>query len=657
MQTVRRTLSVVAIVLLSFAACGGEKESRDTTLPSKDLITPSNEEPDPAITFAKERLSTMTPREKVGQLMMVGYFTSLGRGDDALSEEEQARKRLVGAEELISEYAIGNFIIFAGQNFSNKTNPPYPYDNLPEFISAQTRTLQSFAAERENPIPLLISIDQEGGGVPLNRVRRGVAELPSPMSLGAVYEATGSADYAYNVGSINGRWMAAMGINVILGPLLDLASQPEYAGMETRPFCADPLSAYELGSAYVSGVTEGSGGGVICCVKHFPGHGSTRYNADYNIYTSKDTLDGLKSGRLSPFIGIAAEEETGRPAAMMPCQMSLSFSSSPGLPITIDKGAMRVIYNSSPELRGWKDDGGLFITDDFGVRGIKNWMKSKGYPWTPKSVTERLVIPAIIAGNDIILLCSMEGGGYGHYGMVKGVLLELEKRYIAGEDDPDDEFCHAVDERCKAVLAAKARLYPDYVFGPLLADFEDRRETVKAAIAEKGDEDAALVAEVADGALTIAVNDLELNAGIVPGDKVALVSPRKWELKASGELRDIFEESGEADFAEYSYSSVFAGSIPRETDWIVVAASTLYSADRATLRSLLQTLDTSYPDSYLVMIDGGYPVMMKETVALPDAYVITFGHTREAFAGAARWLCNEEITPPPGKSPIPKVWR
>jgi len=286
MYALRRAFSISALAFIIIASCGGGDESPETTPPSGELERPFVEEPDPAIAFAEERLSAMTPREKVGQLMMVGYFTSLGRGDDTSSEEEQARKRLAGAEELISEYAVGNFIIFAGQNFSNKTNPPYPYDNLPEFISAQTRALQSFAAERENPIPLLISIDQEGGGIPLNRVRRGVAELPSPMSLGAVYEATGNADFTYGVGSINGRWMAAMGVNVILGPLLDLVSQPEYAGMETRPFCADPLSAYELGSAYVSGVADGSGGGVICCVKHFPGHGSTRYNADYNIYTS-----------------------------------------------------------------------------------------------------------------------------------------------------------------------------------------------------------------------------------------------------------------------------------------------------------------------------------------------------------------------------------
>ncbi|MCP4230554.1 MAG: glycoside hydrolase family 3 protein [bacterium] len=654
MRNLLSSRAILVCISLTLTACGGQVGSPEP--PEDDAISPAVEKPDPAVVLAEERFAEMTPREKVGQLVMVGYFTALGRGDDTLSEEEQARNRLNGARELIAEYAVGNFIIFAGQNFSNYSDPPAPYDNLPEFIAAQTRALQSFAAERDNPIPLLISIDQEGGGIPLNRVRRGVAELPSPMSLGAAYAGSGDSAYTREIGMINGRWMGAMGVNVILGPLLDLASQPEYAGMETRPFCADPDAAYELGAAYVAGVADGSGGGVICCVKHFPGHGSTTYNADYNIYNSEDTVEELKAGRLYPFIEIVAEDGAGRPAAMMPCQMSLSFSSPPGVPITIDEGAMDTIFGECSELANWKDEGGLFITDDFGVRGIKKWMQKNGHPWTPNSIAKYLAVPSIIAGNDIMLLCSMEGGGYGHYDMVKGILIELEKRYIEGQDNPDDAFCAAVDDRCRAVLAAKARLYPDYDFAPLLLGFEERREAVRSATIGRADADAAVINEISDNALTLANGELGTSEGIGPNERVALVSPRKWELKAPGSMRRLFEECCDADFTEYTSGSA-AGAIPRDVDWIVIAAATLYSADRAKLRSLIKTVDTSFPDARLAVIDGGYPVLTKETVAIPDVYVITFGHTRAAYAGAARWLCRDELTSPPGESPIPEVWR
>ncbi|KAK0767426.1 hypothetical protein LTR91_027164, partial [Friedmanniomyces endolithicus] len=78
--------------------------------------------------------------------------------------------------------------------------------------------LQQCARDAGHPVPLAIGLDQENGGVNSLFDEIYIRQYPSAMGLAA----TGSRKLAYEVAKATAEEIATCGINLMMGPCLDV---------------------------------------------------------------------------------------------------------------------------------------------------------------------------------------------------------------------------------------------------------------------------------------------------------------------------------------------------------------------------------------------------------------------------------------------------
>lgn len=213
-------------------------------------------------------LSILSPAEKVGQLF-VAYF-------DGSVVTNKVRS-------LVQDCHLGGVILY--QKTGN-------LESLTQ-IAHLTQSLQSLAR-----IPLFISIDQEGGSV--TRLPSEATSFPSMMAVAA----TGSLDYAYQVGEITAQELYALGINLNYAPVVDVHSNPANPIIGTRAFSSDPKVVTHFAQAVAAGHRKWN---VIPTFKHFPGHGDTDLDSHHQLPTIRHTLDRLQAIEMFPFQQVIAQ--------------------------------------------------------------------------------------------------------------------------------------------------------------------------------------------------------------------------------------------------------------------------------------------------------------------------------------------------------------
>ena len=105
--------------------------------------------------------------------------------------------------------------------------------------------------------PFTEYLTQEGDGFPTDQITNRLTPLPSPLAIGATW----NPEYARQVGSVAGEELSALGINLLLGPSLDVNETPRTEGsgdLGVRSFGGDPFWVGEMARAYIRGVHEGS---------------------------------------------------------------------------------------------------------------------------------------------------------------------------------------------------------------------------------------------------------------------------------------------------------------------------------------------------------------------------------------------------------------
>ena len=109
-----------------------------------------------------------------------------------------------------------------------------------------------------------ILVDQEGGRVARLRPPHWT-EFPPPARFENGPEAAAEANAA-----LLGAECAAVGLDVVCAPCLDLRLPGQHAVIGDRAFSADPGEVARLGAAWVRGLQAA---GCIPVIKHIPGHG------------------------------------------------------------------------------------------------------------------------------------------------------------------------------------------------------------------------------------------------------------------------------------------------------------------------------------------------------------------------------------------------
>ena len=156
---------------------------------------------------------------------------------------------------LIKNYSIGGVVLY-------KKN----YNSYKEMIDVINRLKD---ANKNNSVPLFITIDQEGGIV--NRLPKEIHNLKN------IYEVSKhDYDLVDDYASIIGNILHDSGINMNLAPVLDIYNNSKSKVLDKRCFYGNGNDVYKCGLRYTKGLENNK---VIPVIKHFPGHGVSKMDS------------------------------------------------------------------------------------------------------------------------------------------------------------------------------------------------------------------------------------------------------------------------------------------------------------------------------------------------------------------------------------------
>jgi beta-N-acetylhexosaminidase len=403
---------------------------------------------------AQTLLDTLTPEERVGQLFLITF-----EGPEAGPSAQNF------VYELISDYHIGGVVLRAeNDNF-------IAHDQTIPVALSLTRQLQAneYSASQQdqtNPttgevfkpafIPLFIGIAQEGGGSPYDEIlSTSMTPLPSQMAIGATWD----TELARQVGQVLGSELNALGINLLLGPSLDVLESLHIEGsgdLGIRTFGGDPYWVGEMGKAYISGMHEGSRGEMAVIAKHFPGYGSSDRLPEEEVATVRKSLQELKQVDLAPFFAVTgdAPEPSMRADGLLTSHIRYQgFQDNIrrlDRPVSFDREAFNQLM-TLPAFDSWRQGGGLMITDDLGGRAVKRFYETSGQTYTPRNVAR----DAFQAGNDILYLGDFTSPE--EPDQFINIIKTLELFTQGYRQDP--LFAQRVDESVLRILTLKMRMY------------------------------------------------------------------------------------------------------------------------------------------------------------------------------------------------------
>lgn len=346
-------LTVLAVVLVVVCVRRGQ----DAAQPSPTPRTSASPTPRTSAKVRKDAaqalLDGMTTHEKICQLLIVQPEVLTGGSTvTGMTDELTAALRA---------YPVGG-VLLSAQNMTSG-----------EQLAALTAALSN--GGKTAP---LISVDEEGGRVARLMNTVGTTKLGSMYS----YRAQGTQGAHDNAQTI-ARDIAAYGFNTDFAPVADVWTNKRSNAIGDRAYSDDYDEAAELVAAAVKGFHDG---GVICCLKHFPGHGSTAADSHDGAATVDKTLPQLRQEDLKPFMsGIAA-------GADMVMVGHLTVPTMDDAPASVSR---KIVTNLLRYDLGFR---GVIVTDGLQMQALAQYTDG-----------EKAVL-ALAAGNDMLLEISDVAG-------------------------------------------------------------------------------------------------------------------------------------------------------------------------------------------------------------------------------------------------------
>ena len=302
---------------------------------------------------AADLLAEMSFEEKVYQL----FITK----PEQLSPDEDFLSEYPNTKEELKKYPVGGLIYFE-RNLSSREQ----CEEMIKNVKKRTKT------------GLFISVDEEGGEIARvgNNPDMGTTEFPDTAKIGK----TGDPEEAYKEGLTIGNDLKKLGFNLDFAPVADVNSNKKNPVIGTRAFSSDPAVVSQMVERSVAGFRES---GIICTIKHFPGHGDTDTDSHKEFAEIQKNLDELESCELAPFrAGIAA----GAPLVMAG-HIAVPAVTNNDVPASLSKDLITGLLR---EKLGFN---GLIITDSLQMEAI-----------TDRYSPDEAAVMAIDAGCDMILM-------------------------------------------------------------------------------------------------------------------------------------------------------------------------------------------------------------------------------------------------------------
>jgi beta-N-acetylhexosaminidase len=391
--------------------------------------------------------SRMTTEEKIGQLFMVTFS-----GKDISPNSE--------IYQLISTYRVGSVLLdrekgnwHSGQG---EAAAVLTLSNGLQQIENDAVGPQGASAGGEY-LPLFIALPGGSDGYPDTQLITDLTNLPSEMTLGATWQ----PQLAQNTGAILGRELSLIGINLYLGPSLDVLERPNpgtTGDLGARTFGGDPFWVGEMGRAYIQGIHEGSQQKVAVIATHFPGIGASDRSPEEEVATIRKSLEDLRQIDLAPF-AVAAVAAPG--SAEIADGFLVSHIRYQGLtqgnirastkPVSLDPQALNQLM-ALPEFVNWRAGGGITVSDSLGTQSVRKFYDTSGMTFSNRGVA----LAALQAGNDILQLSNFQDP---ETGSELPTILDTIK-YFQQEYQVDTDFADKVDQAVLRILTLKTRMYP-----------------------------------------------------------------------------------------------------------------------------------------------------------------------------------------------------
>ncbi|MDZ7658378.1 glycoside hydrolase family 3 protein [Fodinibius sp.] len=297
--------------------------------------------------------------EKIGQMLLAGF-----RGTTLADTNHIVRD--------IKKYHLGGIILFDYDvpSKSSERNIQSPRQ-LKRLISD---------LKQLSDIPLIISIDQEGGKVARLKSSMGFPEIKSAEYLGQVDNIDSTRFYAQKMG----QTLANLGINMNFAPVVDLNTNPDnpvIGGLE-RSFSADPQTVVQHASIYIKTLNKH---GIWSVLKHFPGHGSSKKDSHLGVV---DVTETWSKKELIPYRKLI-NRDLGD--AIMTAHI-FNRNIDPDYPATLSKPTITGL------LRNELNYNGVVISDDLMMGAIRN---EYGLKTTIKKAVNAGVDILVFANNSI----------------------------------------------------------------------------------------------------------------------------------------------------------------------------------------------------------------------------------------------------------------
>ncbi len=336
--------------------------------------------------WAEKTLETLTVQEKIGQLFVVPACPKF--------EKESL-------EGMIDKYHVGAVIVKQG----------HPVKQTPFLNELQKRS----------KLPLLCTGDAEWG---LGMRMEETLSFPRNEVMGKV----DNLSLIFQAGEEIGMQCRMVGIHLNFSPVVDVNNNPENIAIGSRSFGSDPERVSTCALMMLQGLKKG---GVLTCIKHFPGHGDTSIDSHKGLPLIPHSLEHLGEEEFAPFKKNLNTDAVMTGHLMMPV-LDEEYPASMSRQI--------VTYLLQNEW-GFK---GLVITDSLNMKAL-----------TENYSVEEIAVKALLAGHDLLLY------GSHRYEDVEVLLTEMiPKAYgaIALAVDTGEISLDVLDAHVLKVLQVKERL-------------------------------------------------------------------------------------------------------------------------------------------------------------------------------------------------------